>query len=245
MFTTPDHSEAGETTTADVSSQPAARLSLLPFYSRLACWQDEFWAFRCARPNGALSAASRRGCVPVARSLGGHQSPITCHLSRCCGYLPLSRGLGVPWVGSRRSGFRRRELAGSKASRRPAACRPLRSRRKGRGRAMTPELVPPPADSPAELLRATPPHSLAPSDTINRYVLIQAPDMGMDESTERTTNKGKRSTNEDVVRTASLRSRDSGHVLQAIAETSAPSIGAERENLIISPSPKREEQRRV
>jgi hypothetical protein len=62
-----------------------------------------------------------------------------------------------------------------RASRRPAAFGPTLSRRKGRGRARAPEQVSPPDGSPTELLRAAPPHALAPSDTINRFVAFRPP----------------------------------------------------------------------
>jgi len=45
MFTTPDHSEAGETAVPTCFFATTARLSHLPFYSRPADWQDEFSGF--------------------------------------------------------------------------------------------------------------------------------------------------------------------------------------------------------
>jgi hypothetical protein len=97
---------------------------------------------------------------------------------------------GIPCVEARQKGcWRSVELACSRVSRRPAAFRPSGSRRKGRGRARTLEQVSPPDGSPAELLRTTPPHSLAPSDTINRCVGVQPPENKTDESIRETSDK--------------------------------------------------------
>jgi hypothetical protein len=98
-------------------------------------------------------------------------------------------------------------------------------------------LVSPPHGSPAELLRATHPHALTPSHAINRYVGVQPPGKKRNESIRETSRKpgGEgQAIRRDLA--VSLRSRDSGHLHSSSVHASAPQVGADRVNLIVSPS---------
>lgn len=162
--------------------------SILFSACRLARRVSGFPQCRGPRPKYRL----RRGCVRLARSFGCDRSPLTLGQSTFSGKSPVSWGRGSRVLKSGGQGrWRRVDHADGRASRRPAAHRPPRSRRKGRGRTQKPEQVSLPADSPTELLRATPPHSLAPSDTINRCFGVWPPEVSRNESIGETSDKAR------------------------------------------------------
>lgn len=120
-----------------------------------------------------------------------------------------------------------------RASRRPAAGRLQSPRRKGGGRASEP--VSPPADSPVELLRTTPPHSLAPSDTINRCAGIQTPEMKRNESKEKAAGQGVRRSSRPAARAYLSAPAIRDTCTQSTVSARAPFMGAERVNLMLHP----------